>query len=340
MNCLKKIMLSVSLLLMAVSLFAQKDITVSGTVRDEKGETLVGVNVVVKNQPGFGVVTDLDGKYVIKTQSNEVLIFSFVGYDKQEVAVSGREKIDIVMKVTSEALEEVTVVGAGVQRKASVVGAITTVDVKTMKMPTANLSNALAGNVAGIIAMQQSGEPGENGSTFWIRGKSTFGANDGALVLVDGIERDFNEINAEDIESFSVLKDASATAIYGQRGANGVLLITTKKGQEGKVKINFKAEYGNQRPTRMPEYVDAVNYSQLANEARLTRNMEPLYSNEELDIIRYGLDPDLYPNVDWQDEVLKNTTNNYRAMLSISGGGPTARPEPIIMKTGCIRLII
>ena len=165
MNCLKKIMLSVSLLLMAVSLFAQKDITVSGTVRDEKGETLVGVNVVVKNQPGFGVVTDLDGKYVIKTQSNEVLIFSFVGYDKQEVAVSGREKIDIVMKVTSEALEEVTVVGAGVQRKASVVGAITTVDVKTMKMPTANLSNALAGNVAGIIAMQQSGEPGENGST-------------------------------------------------------------------------------------------------------------------------------------------------------------------------------
>ena len=122
------------------------------------------------------------------------------------------------------------------------------------------------------------------------------------MVLVDGIERDFNEINAEDIESFSVLKDASATAIYGQRGANGVLLITTKKGQEGKVKINFKAEYGNQRPTRMPEYVDAVNYSQLANEARLTRNMEPLYSNEELDIIRYGLDPDLYPNVDWQDE--------------------------------------
>ena len=127
-------MLSVSLLLMAVSLFAQKDITVSGTVRDEKGETLVGVNVVVKNQPGFGVVTDLDGKYTIKTQSNEVLIFSFVGYDKQEVAVSGCEKIDIVMKVTSEALEEVTVVGAGVQRKASVVGAITTVDVKTMKI--------------------------------------------------------------------------------------------------------------------------------------------------------------------------------------------------------------
>ena len=320
MNCLKKIMLSVSLLLMAVSLFAQKDITVSGTVRDEKGETLVGVNVVVKNQPGFGVVTDLDGKYVIKTQSNEVLIFSFVGYDKQEVAVSGREKIDIVMKVTSEALEEVTVVGAGVQRKASVVGAITTVDVKTMKMPTANLSNALAGNVAGIIAMQQSGEPGENGSTFWIRGKSTFGANDGALVLVDGIERDFNEINAEDIESFSVLKDASATAIYGQRGANGVLLITTKKGQEGKVKINFKAEYGNQRPTRMPEYVDAVNYSQLANEARLTRNMEPLYSNEELDIIRYGLDPDLYPNVDWQDVLFKDYAMSYNANVNVSGG--------------------
>lgn len=325
MNHLKRLILSASMLLIVFSLFAQKEVTVSGTVKDEKGETLIGVNVVVKNQPGFGVVTDIDGNYKIKTGSNEVLIFSFVGYDKQEIPISGRSKIDVVMKPAATSLDEVTVVGAGVQRKVSVLGAITSVDVKTMKMPTSNLSNALAGNVAGIIAMQQSGEPGENGSTFWIRGKSTFGANDGALVLVDGIERNFNEINAEDIESFSVLKDASATAIYGQRGANGVLLITTKRGTEGKVKINFKAEYGNQRPTRMPEYVDAPTYAKLANESQLTRDMEPIYSKEELDIITYGLDPDLYPNVDWQDEVLKDNTSNYRAMLSVSGGGPTAR---------------
>lgn len=325
MNNLKKLILFGGLLLFAMNLLAQKEVTVTGVVTDEKGETLIGVNVVVKNQPGFGVVTGIDGDYKIKTGAQEVLVFSFIGYDKQEIPITGRTKINVTMKPSTTSLDEVTVVGAGVQRKVSVLGAVTTVNVETMKMPTSNLSNALAGNVAGIIAMQKSGEPGENGSTFWIRGKSTFGANDGALVLVDGIERNFNEVNAEDIESFSVLKDASATAIYGQRGANGVIIITTKRGQEGKVRINFKAEYGNQHPTRMPKYVDGVRYGELVNEARISSDMDPMYTGEEMDIIRYGLDPDLYPNVDWQEEVLKKSTSNYRAMLNISGGGSTAR---------------
>lgn len=145
------------------------------------------------------------------------------------------------------------------------------------------------------------------------------------MVLVDGIERNFDEINVEDIESFSVLKDASATAVYGQRGANGVVLVTTKKGKEGKVNINFKSEYGILAHTKMPEYVDGVTYARLANEARLSRNQDPLYSKEELDIIQYGLDPDLYPNVNWRDYVMKNTSPAYKASLNISGGGSTAR---------------
>ena len=201
----------------ALQLYAQKEeITVTGTVKDTKGETLVGVNIVIENQPGLGVVSDIDGNYKIKADKYATLVASFIGYKTQRIAIAGKEKHDIVLEEEVEQLDEVSVVAAGVQRKATVVGAITTVDVEKLKTSGGSqLSNTLAGNVAGIIAMQRSGEPGANYSEFWIRGISTFGANSSALVLVDGIERDFNELNAEDIESFSVLKDASATAIYG-----------------------------------------------------------------------------------------------------------------------------
>ena len=244
----------------ALQLYAQKEeITVTGTVKDTKGETLVGVNIVIENQPGLGVVSDIDGNYKIKADKYATLVASFIGYKTQRIAIAGKEKHDIVLEEEVEQLDEVSVVAAGVQRKATVVGAITTVDVEKLKTSGGSqLSNTLAGNVAGIIAMQRSGEPGANYSEFWIRGISTFGANSSALVLVDGIERDFNELNAEDIESFSVLKDASATAIYGQRGANGVVLVTTKRGKEGKVKINVKGEFGISTPSRMPEYVDGL----------------------------------------------------------------------------------
>jgi len=312
-------------LCLSANLHAQKDITVSGTVSDETGETLIGVTVIVKNQPGLGTATDIDGKFKIKTGENDILVFSYIGFDNFEIPVKGQNTVNVVMKAGSSQLEEVTIVGAGVQRKVSVVGAITNIEPELLNTPTSNLSNSLAGNVAGIIAMQKTGEPGSNYSEFWIRGISTFGASSSALVLVDGIERDFNQINVEDIESFSILKDASATAIYGQRGANGVVLITTKKGKSGKVNINFKAEYGLATPSRMAKYVDGVQYANLANEARMTRGMDPLYTDSELSIIRNGLDPDIYPNIDWQDELLKNVTSNYRAMINISGGGSTAR---------------
>lgn len=311
----------------ALQLYAQKEeITVTGTVKGTKGETLVGVNIVIENQPGLGVVSDIDGNYKIKADKYATLVASFIGYKTQRIAIAGKEKHDIVLEEEVEQLDEVSVVAAGVQRKATVVGAITTVDVEKLKTSGGSqLSNTLAGNVAGIIAMQRSGEPGANYSEFWIRGISTFGANSSALVLVDGIERDFNELNAEDIESFSVLKDASATAIYGQRGANGVVLVTTKRGKEGKVKINVKGEFGISTPSRMPEYVDGLTYTRLANEARLSRYQDPMYSEVEMKIIEQGLDPDIYPNVDWQHEILKNITTNHRAMINFSGGGSTAR---------------
>lgn len=310
---------------LSVTAFAQiKTITVSGTVSDASGEPLIGVNVVVKNQPGFGVTTDLDGKYSIRAGVNDVLIFSYVGYEDLEIPINNQATVNAIME-QGTALEEAVVVAGGYQRKVSVVGSISSVKIEDIKVPTSSIANSLAGNVPGIIAVQRTGEPGKDASEFWIRGISTFGANSSALVLVDGIERNFNEINVEDIESFSVLKDASATAVYGQRGANGVVLITTKKGKEGKVDINLKTEYGISKNAYEREFVDASTYASLANEARQSRYMDPVYDASELEIIQYSLDPDLYPNVDWHDLLLKDYTTSYRATLNLSGGGSTAR---------------
>lgn len=308
--------------------FAQQEntITVSGTVTDENKEPMIGVNIYVKNEPGFGVNTNLDGKYSIKVKRNATLVFSYVGYDKKEVDVDGRTTINVQMVSNdNNVLNEVVVTGTGAVKKASISGAISTVDMKTLRVPTANITNSLAGNIAGVISMQVSGEPGANQSEFWIRGISTFGAGSSALVLVDGFERPFNEINIEDIESFSVLKDASATAIYGSRGANGVIIITTKKGDPGKININGKVEYGYNTRTRTPEFVDGLSYAKLINEARSTRNMEPLYNDIEMQIIENNLDPDLYPNVDWKDVLLKDGAGTYRASINLSGGASTAR---------------
>ncbi|TKG91882.1 TonB-dependent receptor [Puteibacter caeruleilacunae] len=303
------------------SLWAQvKTITVNGTIFDSNGETLPGASVIVKNQPGLGVISDIDGKFKIKTGENEVLVISFIGYQTKEVKVNGKTKITVELQESSEQLEEIAVVGHGTQRKESVVGAISTIDPGTLTISSGQVSNALAGNVAGIIAVQRSGEPGENTSEFWIRGISTFGANSSALILVDGVERNFNEINVEDIEHFSVLKDASATAIYGSRGANGVVIITTKRGKEGKIHINFKAERGIATPSKMPDYLNAADYATLANEANVTRGKIPFYSPSEIEIIKYGLDEDLYPDINWRDELLKDNTSSYKATLNLSGG--------------------
>jgi len=314
------------MVLFVVSVIAQSNIkTISGRITDEKGEPLIGVAIIVKDQPGLGTATDLEGRYSIKVGEYDVLVVKSIGYKIVELPVA-KGQFNVKLEEDNKKLDEVVVSAAGIiQRKATLSGAITTVDVSKLNVPTANLSNALVGNVAGIIGYQSSGEPGENKTEFWVRGISTFGANSQALILVDGVERSLDELNYEDIESFSVLKDASATAIYGSRGANGVIIITTKRGSAGKVNINFKSEYGYNTRSRTPRYTDGITYAEMANEARLTRYQDPIYSNQDIEIIKRNLDPDLFPNVNWQDVILKNGASNYRSTLSLSGGGSTAR---------------
>lgn len=302
-------------------------IEVSGLVLDENKEPLIGVNIVVKDVPGLGTTTDIEGRYKLSMEPYNRLIFSYIGYEKLEVLVKEQPVVNVELKPSDAlALNEVVITGTGVQKKLTVTGAISTVKVSDLKVsPSSSVVNALAGNVAGVLAMQTSGQPGNNVSEFWIRGISTFGAGSSALVLVDGFERDMSQLNIEDIESFTVLKDASETAIYGSRGANGVVLISTKRGNEGKINIDAKVESIYNTRTFTPKFVDGYTYASMMNEARITRNREPIFLDSELDILRMGLDPDLLPNVDWMDLLLKDGAMTYRASLNMNGGGRNVR---------------
>ena len=312
-----------------IDMYAQSQtIEVTGMVRDAEKIPLAGVNISVKNVAGLGVITNIDGEYKIKIAPYSTLIFSYIGFETQEVLIKDNmSKVDVTLRESSASvIDEVVITGTGAQKKITMTGAVSTVDVDVLKSsPTSSLVNALAGNVPGVLARQTSGRPGANMSEFWIRGISTFGAGSGALVLVDGFERSLNEVNVEDIESFSVLKDASATAIYGSRGANGVVLITTKRGKAGKININAKVETSYNTRTMTPDFVDGYTYATMLNESRTTRSQQPMYSQDELRLIQTGLDPDLYPNVDWMDVLLRDGAMTYRANLDISGGGSVAR---------------
>lgn len=287
---------------------------------------LPGASVLEKGTVN-GVITDFDGKFTLKVKNKDaILVISYVGFATQEIPVNGKTNLNIILKEDTDSLDEVVIVGFGRQKKISLTGAVSTVDMEDMKTnPTSSVSNALAGNVPGVIGMIQSGQPGKNISEFWIRGISTFGGGSSPLVLIDNIERDLNELNIEDVKSITVLKDAAETAMYGSRGANGVILITTKRGSDGKIQINFKDEFIYNTRTITPDFVDGITYANLLNEARITRNEGPIYQPEELEILRLGLDPDLYPNVDWKDQLLKDGSMTYRANLNMSGGGPTSR---------------
>ncbi|MDR1668205.1 MAG: TonB-dependent receptor [Bacteroidales bacterium] len=310
---------------------AQTTVRVKGVITDRNNETLPGVNVVVKGATSGGAISDGEGRYEIRTASGATLMFSFVGYATQEITVGAAENqtVNIVMEETAQQLEEVEVVGYGTQRRVSVVGAITSVKPAELKMGSVtSVSNSLAGRVAGLIGIQRSGEPGKDVSEFWIRGISTFGGGSNALVLIDGIDRgasSLNELSPEDIESFSILKDATATAIYGARGGNGVILINTKRGQEGKMTISGDVKTMVETLPRLPKYVRSYDYASLANEASIGRGNGYVYAPAIFDIIKYNMDPDLYPDVNWQDEILKKQTWGVQGNLNISGGGKLAR---------------
>lgn len=310
-----------------LSVHAQSGITIGGLVMTENGEGLVGVTVVVNEVPGKGTITDADGRFKLTgIEAGQTLSFSFIGFVKQEIKVAKNdERMRVTMKEEVNQLDELVVVGHSTQRKASVVGAIASIEVKDLKVPATSVSNMLGARVPGIISVSRSGEPGKDFSEFWIRGISTFGAGSSALVLIDGVEGNLNTLDAEDIESFSILKDASATAVYGVRGANGVVLVTTKRGRAGKLSVNLKVNTGYSYSPRMPKYVDANRYAALANEAAISRGIDPIYDAVDLELFKSGIDPDLHPNVNWRDIILKDYTMNQQVHLNASGGGQAAR---------------
>lgn len=303
----------------------KKQFTVSGIVVDDSGEPFPGATVYVKNMPGKGTVSDLDGKFKIRVDANAVLVVQSVGMKSVETLINkDMPKLKIVLTEDSESLEEVVITGLSSQKKVSVVGAISSLDVSQIKTPATSLSNMIGGRLAGVITMQTSGEPGKNLSNFWIRGISTFGAGGGALVLIDGLEGNLNDIDPDDVESFSILKDASATAVYGVRGANGVVLVTTKRGGKDKLNITGRATVKMSRIKRLPEYLGAYDYALLANEARAMSGQEDLYTTLQLDLIRSGLDKDLYPDVNWTDEIMKRNSWQQNYYVSARGGGDIA----------------
>jgi TonB-linked SusC/RagA family outer membrane protein len=250
-----------------------------------------------------------------------------VGYEPVEyVAVKSIDNLSMSLTEKTAAIDEVVVVGLGAtQRKISSVGAITTVDPKDLQSPSPSIANLLGGRAAGVISMQASGEPGQNIADFWVRGIGTFGANSSALVLIDGLEGDLNTIDPADVESFSILKDASATAVYGVRGANGVVLVTTKKGIVDRIQITGRVNSTMSSLNRLPQYLRAYDYAKLANEAAFARGESPIYSETELGIIEFGLDPDMYPDVSWQDEILNKNFWKQSYYASGRGGSEVAR---------------
>lgn len=311
-----------------------KVIDIRGRVLDPQGKGIPGVTVRIKGETGGGT-TNSNGDFSIAvTSPDAILIFSYTGFITQEVAVDGQSAINVVLKEAVDELSEVVVVGYGTQKKITVTGSISSVNMADMRTPVANLSNALAGKVAGIISMQSSGEPGYDNSQFTIRGLGTFTGNTSPLVIVDGVQRDdvksdfggsFNNIDPEDVSSISLLKDASSTAMYGAKGANGVLIITTKRGVAGKPKISLKAENGFSGFTERPKMLDGIQYMELLNEARTNMGLLPNFSDETIQKTASGLDPYMYPNVNWIDEVYKSNSSLTNAHLNINGGTESVR---------------
>lgn len=326
----KKIAMTLALILSTVAAVAQTK-TVKGVIYEEEtGEPMPGATVSVEGSTR-GVMTDLDGSFELTgVKPTDKLKFECLGKETQVLQVGTMTNFVVKLKNAANELDEVTVVAFGKQRKESVIGSISTVDVKTLKVPSSNLTTALAGNVAGVIAYQRTGEPGQDNADFFVRGITTFGANTSPLILIDNIEltsTDLARLQPDDIESFSIMKDATATALYGARGANGVIFVTTKRGQEGPAKIFARVETSISAPTDVVELADPVTYMKSYNEAISTRDPlgELMYTYDKIE--QTGK-PDanrlIYPANDWYDMLFKDFATSYRANVSARGGGKVA----------------
>lgn len=305
----------------------QKKIT--GKVIDELGEPLPGVAIQVKGTPR-GVTTDIDGTFAIDVRDADILIFSYLGMQDQEVAVANKKQLFVTLKEKTDMLEEVTVVAFAKQKKESVISSITSVKPSELKVPSSNLTTSLAGRISGLIAYQRSGEPGQDNAEFFIRGVTTFGYKKDPLILLDNNEissADLSKIQPDDIASFNIMKDAAATALYGSRGANGVILVTTKEGTEGKARFNIRFEESMSTPTQMIKLADPVTYMRLHNEAITTRDPlgVTLYSQQKIDNTIAGKNPYVYPANDWYNTLFKDIAQSQRLNFNLSGGGKVAR---------------
>lgn len=301
--------------------------TITGTVTDaENRQAIPGVTVVVKGTTK-GTTTDGNGEYTLRIDDNDqVLVFSFVGYQSQEIALDSRSNLSIVLTPEVKALSEVVVVGYGTQRKTSTTAAVSTVKGDELKAaPVANINNSIAGRVSGVLAFQASGEPGRDASTIRVRGLGTTGSQNGALTIVDGIPRPFSQLNPNEIESITVLKDAAAVAPYGLAGANGVILVTTKRGKAGKISLSYSGWTGIQRPTRYPDYLNAYEFASLLNTANQNAGLSPTYTEEQLQKYRDGSDPDHYPDHDWVREVINFNAPMTNHDLTLTGGSEKIR---------------
>lgn len=328
---MKKTILLFLLSVFSLSSFAQQQLTIRGKVLDSEGNSLPGVTVMIAGTT-TGTSTNVDGDYTLNNVPHGSTVrFSFIGFVSQDFkAEADKTTINVILLEETSMLDEVTVVAFGTQKKESVVASITTVSPKNLKMPTSNLTTSFAGQIAGMIAYQTSGEPGADNADFFIRGVTTFGYNVDPLILVDNIEISKTElarIQPDDIESFSIMKDAAATALYGARGANGVILIKTKEGRAGKAQLNVRIESSVSQPTRKIELADPVTYMRMHNEAFITRDPKAplLYSDEKIENTERGLFPLLYPATDWRKELLRDQAVSQRINLNIRGGGNVAR---------------
>lgn len=326
----KEIAMTLALILSTVAAVAQTK-TVKGVIYEEEtGEPMPGATVSVEGSTR-GVMTDLDGSFELTgVKPTDKLKFECLGKETQVLQVGTMTNFVVKLKNAANELDEVTVVAFGKQRKESVIGSISTVDVKTLKVPSSNLTTALAGNVAGVIAYQRTGEPGQDNADFFVRGITTFGANTSPLILIDNIEltsTDLARLQPDDIESFSIMKDATATALYGARGANGVIFVTTKRGQEGPAKIFARVETSISAPTDVVELADPVTYMKSYNEAISTRDPlgELMYTYDKIEQTgKPGANRLIYPANDWYDMLFKDFATSYRANVSARGGGKVA----------------
>ncbi len=326
----KKSFLLLVMLLPVLLLYAQERTFVTGIVASAEDNSLLpGVTVMVVGTTR-GATTNEKGRYSLEAKPGDSLVFRYIGFIEKRISVGNQTTINISLQTVSNQLSDVVVVAFGTKKKSDMVGSVTTIKPGDLKVPSSNLTTALAGRAAGVIAFQRSGEPGQDNAQFFVRGVTTFGYKKDPLILIDGVElsvTDLARLQVDDIASFSILKDASATALYGSRAANGVILVTTKGGAVGKAKLNFRVENSFSAPTKDIELADPITYMKLSNEAVLTR--DPLgalpYSDSKIDNTIAGTNPIAYPANDWRKLLFKDYTTTQRFNLSVSGGGTVAR---------------